>query len=211
MDELYSDKGEDIQTAPPSGKTSWDQILSNNFTQAEIGNDAEQLFQQIALFKDTFTEEGEPQGTIEIVDLESDDLVQCSFVDLAGNDPIQMIVESGDPKSTAGGTNRNLNIKVFDSDKDSSVEEEIARVTMMANVEKPKNKKKSVRQKRFPKRQRKCSFKQVREGQQNRSKSFRIESDAGAEFVKIKRQAKRIKLMNVAKRVVHFADEGEQA
>ena len=80
-------------------KTSWEQIVSNNFTEEEIGNDAELLFHQIALFNDTLAETDDSQGNIEIVDLEADDLIQCAFIDLVGYDN----VAQGHQNPTEGG------------------------------------------------------------------------------------------------------------
>ena len=59
-------------------------MVLNNFTEEEIGNDAESLFHQLALFKDNLTEKAD--SDIEIVDPEADNLINCDFVDLVADE-----------------------------------------------------------------------------------------------------------------------------
>ena len=78
-DELHSDREEkESLLAPVMDKISWNQLVINNFTEEEIGNDGESRFHQLAL-KD-LTEKAD--SDIEIVDPEEDILINCDFVDL---------------------------------------------------------------------------------------------------------------------------------
>ena len=157
--------------------------MINNFTQEEIGNDAESLFHQLALFNDTLTEDAERD--IEIVDLEADNLINCALIDLVGDEN-----NSYSPKGEATPDK-----EVFYSDRDSSAEKELKEDTF----NKPKTQKRT-------KKPRKCLKTKGRKKQEKFS-SFKGFSEVGSKFVKIKHQVKRAK----SRKQVRFADRGERA
>ena len=161
-DELHSDREEEESLlAPIMDKTSWDQLVLNNFTQEEIGNDAESLFHQLALFNDNLTENAERD--IEIVDLEADDLVNCAFVDLVGDE--------NNSYSPSGETSPDK--------EENSVE---PKEQTLVKQKTPKQRK-----------QRKCLKTKGRKKQDRKFSSFKGFSEVGSKFVKIKHQVKRAK------------------